>query len=71
MYDFQKRCIVWQYYQQNNTVCNHMCDGCKIPNDSIEWQVHLVIDRASLFTDQGISGLSIRAKVQAFQNNLR
>ena len=28
-------CIVWQYYPHNNTVCIHMCDGCKISNDLI------------------------------------
>ena len=22
-------CIAWQYFRHNNTVCIHMCDGCK------------------------------------------
>ena len=25
-------CIAWQYYPHNNTVCIHMCDGCKRSN---------------------------------------
>ena len=33
--------------------------------------VHFVIDRASLFTDQRISGLPITCQVQAFQKSLR
>ena len=33
--------------------------------------VHFVIDRASLFTDHRISGLTSRAKYKTFQNNSR
>ena len=51
-------CIVLQYYPHSNTVCIHMCDECQILIDSgvlSQALVHFVINRASLFTDHGIT----------------
>ena len=57
----------------SNAVCIHMCDECMKSIDSGVchrlWSislVHFVIDRASLFTDHGISGLPIRARYKHF-----
>ena len=48
-------CIVWQYYPHSNTVCIHMCDGCKISNDLIVchrlWSILWSIVQVCLFTD--------------------
>ena len=67
-------CIVLQYYPHDNIVCIHTYDEFYEINRFRRLSqalVHFVIDRASLFTDHRISGRSICAEVQAFQNNLK
>ena len=58
-------CIVWQYYPNDNIVRIHLYDELFEINRFRRLSqalVHIVMDRASLFTDHKISGRPIRAK---------
>ena len=63
-------CIVVLYFPHDNIGWFHMCDesmrskGAKRLSHAL---VHLVIARASLFTDHEISGLPMRAKYWHFR----
>ena len=60
-------------FPHDNTVCTHKYDEYLKSNENRLSQalVHLVVDRASLFTDHRMSGRPTRAKYAAFRNNLR
>ena len=49
------------YYPHDNIVCSHLCDECKKSNELS------VTVRASLFTDQRMSGPPIRAMYKQFK----
>ena len=54
-------------YPHDNVVDSHSCDEYRISSELSQARVHLVTPRASLFTDQRMSGLPIRAKYKHFK----
>ena len=55
------------YYSHDNKVDGHPCEHMK--SNELDVLVHLVTDRARLFTDQRMSGLPIRTCEHTWDNS--